>query len=53
MWVRARFEQDCVQLNVFNKVKVEVFSKLTKIIKVESLELITNVPKHNKIIDLM
>ena len=42
-----------MQLNVFNKVKVEVFSKLTKIIKVESLELITNVPKHNKTIDLM
>lgn len=53
LWVSARFDQDCVQLNVFNKLKLEIKSKLTSSIKVESIELITNVPKQNKIIDLM
>ena len=53
IWARARFDQDCVQLNVLNKLTLEVASKLTSAIKVESLELITNVPKQNKTIDLM
>lgn len=53
LWVRARFDQDCVQLNVLNKVKVEIFSKLSKFIKVESVELVTNVPKHDKTIELI
>ncbi len=46
----AKFEQDQVQLNVLNKAKVKIYSKLQQHIKVESVELVTNVPKHNKTI---
>jgi len=53
LWVVAKFEQDQVQLNVLNKVKVKIFSKLQQHIKVEAVELITNVPKHNKTISLI
>lgn len=53
LWARGRFEQDRVQLNKFNKLKIEVFSKLSSSIKVESIELITNVQTLNKKIDLM
>lgn len=53
LWARAKFDQDYVQHNKLNNLKVEIFSKLSSSIKVESIELITNVRAQNKTLDLL
>ncbi len=53
LWARASFELEKVQLNKFNKLVLEVFSKLSGTVKIESIELITNIPELNKTIDFM
>lgn len=40
LWCRARFDKDMVQYNQVNKIQVEIFSKLTHSLRVESVELV-------------
>jgi hypothetical protein len=39
LWARARFEHAAVQINKFNKLTIEIFSKLNEPIKISSVEL--------------
>jgi len=38
-WARARFEHNMVQVNKFNKLTLEVFSKISKPIRIQSIQL--------------
>lgn len=42
VWCRARFESSSVEVNQSNRLVIEVFSKLAKSIRIESIELYTN-----------
>jgi hypothetical protein len=42
VWCRARFENSSVEVNQSNRLIIEVFSKLTKSIRIASIELYTN-----------
>lgn len=39
LWARAKFDHDSIQINKFNKLQVEIFSKLGAPIKISSIEL--------------
>jgi hypothetical protein len=51
LWARARFEYDQIQINKFNKLKVEIFSKLGAPIRVSSVELRMSQGSLNKLSD--
>lgn len=53
MWCRARFAQNLVQVNRANKLRVEIFSKLSTPILVSSVNLCTNEHHLNKTVNLM
>lgn len=39
IWARARFENDHIQINKFNKLTIEVFSRLSQPIKIAKLNI--------------
>jgi len=47
LWARARFEHSSLQINKFNKLTVEIFSKLNEPLKVASVELKMSTPSLN------
>jgi hypothetical protein len=52
LWARARFDQKSVEVNWRNKLTVEVVSKLKQSVELSSVELVTNKPDLNRVIDL-
>ena len=53
LWCKARFEHSSVEVNQVNTLKVEIFSKLSKNICIESVELYTNIRQLNQTVDMM
>lgn len=51
MWARARFEHSKVQVNKFNKLTFEVFSKMSSPLKLKSLDLVLNLRGLNYHVD--
>jgi len=39
IWARARFEHSSIQINKFNKLTLEVFSRLSQPIKISKLNI--------------
>ena len=52
LWTRAKFEHQSVEVNCRNKLKLEVFSRLTAPLHIESVELVTNTEEMNKVVDM-
>ena len=51
IWARARFDHNKIQINKFNKLTIEIFSRMTNPIKVSKLSINMSQPNLNKEVD--
>ena len=51
LWARARFEQKQIQINKFNKLTLEVFSRMSAPIRIQQLTIAMSQGNLNQVID--